>query len=78
MASEREARRKRIMERGSDRLAFITGQLSSLPKQSTSSLQLLSSQQEKQPQVLGNGNENMIMANFSSKGLEINWSLDKY
>ncbi|KAJ8649911.1 hypothetical protein MRB53_002934 [Persea americana] len=33
MASTREIRRKRIVDRGSDRLAFITGQTDSLPPQ---------------------------------------------
>ena len=37
MASNvREARRRKIMERGSDRLALITGQIQSLPSSSSS------------------------------------------
>ncbi|XP_077247302.1 uncharacterized protein LOC143887075 [Tasmannia lanceolata] len=36
----REARRRRIVERGSDRLAFITGQIPSLPSSSSPPLQI--------------------------------------
>ncbi|XP_008445046.2 uncharacterized protein LOC103488205 [Cucumis melo] len=35
-ANQREARRRRILERGSDRLALITGQIQSLPSSSAS------------------------------------------
>ncbi|RRT60874.1 hypothetical protein B296_00039176 [Ensete ventricosum] len=34
MESAREARRRRILERGTDRLAFITGQAGSVPDSS--------------------------------------------
>ncbi|KGN62839.1 uncharacterized protein LOC101211157 [Cucumis sativus] len=36
-ANQREARRRRILERGSDRLALITGQIQSLPSSSSAS-----------------------------------------
>ncbi|XAR69319.1 hypothetical protein NMG60_11000859 [Bertholletia excelsa] len=35
-ASSREARRRRILERGSDRLAFITGRIQTMPSSSSS------------------------------------------
>lgn len=58
-AIPREARRRRILERGSDRLALITGQIHSLPSSSesppesndSSSQPLISNQQDLQPRI---------------------------
>lgn len=62
-ANPREARRRRIMERGSDRLALITGQIQTLPSSSaspspfdeskdSSSQPLISNQQDLRPRIV--------------------------
>lgn len=49
-SNSREARRRKILERGSDRLAFITGQINNVPPPSPSSDPTSLSQSQSQSQ----------------------------